>query len=402
MALVNFYNPDTDNLEKSYLTKAISNGITDFVIKNANKFGANDRVLIGEMGREKSEIRTVSGVSSQTVTVSAATSFSHEVDDPVYELRYDQIKIYRATSQSGTYSLLDTIDIDVDNASKITVYDDTTGTSSHWYKITYYHSISTLESSQSDAVQATGYARGTAGFFVEEFLTEIGDPEQQTVSQAEVYGWLNECNDDLQTSTSKPYEFLRTRTTLTRTANTNYIDFPTDSNGNQTMWKFDRLDYNYVDTTTDPDTNVTYILRVLDVEEFRQRFQDNTIDTTTVNDETMYVALDTAVNRFRFHPPFETTSAGVLYLHYWKYFTEINSPGDIFETPNQRLYKKFCLGSYYRKLSVGEPSKAQVSDRHFADYAVEKAKLTGANRMDKGSPRSFKLLPRTNKGWRQF
>lgn len=400
--IIRALNPETENWEKTYLDKAISSGVTSFVTENAQNLSNNDRIMLGEMGREHTEVRTVSSVSGTTVTVTAPTSFAHDTDDPIYEMRYDQVRFYRADSLTGTYSALATVDIDVDNADLVTNYDDTTGTSTNYYKVDYYHSVSTQVSSLSDPIPGTGFTRGTVGKLIDEVLSEVGDENEIITNRKEILSWFNEVSDDLQTRTRRPYDFLKTRTTLTRTTNRNYIDFPTGSDGKQTMWKFDRMDYNYTDTTTDPDTDETYTLRVISPEEFRNTYQSGTIDSTTVNDQTQIMALDTAVNRFRFHPPFETTGAGVFYLYYWKFFGSIDSEGDEFETPNQRVYKLYALARFYSKQSAKDSTKSALADRWDIKYEAEVRKYTQHNLKDAGSPRAFSFRPQNYRGYRQY
>ena len=380
-----------DDLEKSYLANPYSAGVTSIEVTNNNRFAANDRVMIGGMGNEATEIVTVSAANANGTTLTVgATLFNHSADDPVTILPFDQVKYYRATSSGGSYSVISTQNLDVDNAELETRYDDTAGTSSHYYKFTFYHSISTVESAFSDVLQGSGWRREQVGRIVDEVLEEVSDKNEDNITRTELLGYFNDVNDDLKVNVSRPYNFLRARTTLTRTADTNYIDFPTDSNGKQTMWKFDRMDYNYVDTTTDPDTNITYTIPVIPEEEFRNLYQDGTIDSTTVDDKTLVMTLDTSVNRFRFYPPFETTSAGVFYLHYWADFNVIDSEGDIIQTPTPKIYKLYTKGMYYRKRAITEASYNAVADRYFADYQLEKAKYTGINRLDKGTPRAFR------------
>lgn len=384
------FNFETDNLEKSYLSDPVSAGVTSLTVKNNNRFAANDRIMIGEMGNEATEIVTVSAVSGGNTLTVGTTVFAHSADDPVTKLPFDQVKYYRATSENGSYSTVSTQDLDVDNADLQTVYDDTTGTSSHYYKFTFYHSISTVESAFSDVIQGSGWRRRQVGRVIDEILQEVSDQNEQHVTRNELIGFFNDVNDDLLVDVSKPYSFLKTRTTLTRTANTNYIDFPTDSNGDQTMWKFDRMDYNYTDSDT--DTDITKTITVIPPEEFRNLYQDNTIDSTTVSDEVPEaMTLDTSVNRFRFSHPFETTTSNVFYLHYWKYFTELNSEGDEVETPTPKIYKLYIKGMYYRKRGVTESSYNATADRYFADYGIEKAKYRGVNRKDQGTPRGFRI-----------
>jgi hypothetical protein len=391
--VISAFNPEVTDLEKSYLLNPYSVGVTAVLVKNSDRFAVNDRIMLGEMGQEKTEVVTVSAVSADgnTITV-GATVFSHSADDPVYRLRFDQVRFYRSTTTStGTYTLISTQNLDVDNADLQTIYDDTTGTSAYFYKTTVYHSISTVESAFSDPIQGSGWRREQVGHIIDEILQEVGDTQEVHVTRTEMLGYFNDVNDDLQTNVARPYTFLHARTTLTQTANQNYINFPTDSNGKQTMWKFDYLDYNFLDSTTTPTTNITYTLKTIPEPEFRNIYQDNTIDATTVSDKVGVVSLDTAVNRFRFDVPFATT-AGILYLHYWKYFNVIDSEGDIIETPTPLIYKLYCRAKFYRKRSIADltlGADAQVLEQA---YQIEKARYKGLDRKDQGSARGFRPL----------
>ncbi|HEY6019608.1 MAG TPA: hypothetical protein VIY48_06795, partial [Candidatus Paceibacterota bacterium] len=64
--LIPIYCPETDDLEKTYLSNPYSAGATSLEVKNNNSFAANDRIMIGEMGQEKTEVVTVSAVSGGT------------------------------------------------------------------------------------------------------------------------------------------------------------------------------------------------------------------------------------------------------------------------------------------------------------------------------------------------
>jgi hypothetical protein len=70
---------------------------------------------------------------------------------------YNQIRVYRSDSKTGTYVLITTVDVDqttiTDNSPGYSVYKDPTGTSSNWYKVSYYNSSSSTESDTSDAFQ---------------------------------------------------------------------------------------------------------------------------------------------------------------------------------------------------------------------------------------------------------
>lgn len=395
--VIRAFNPETVDLEKSYLSNPYSVGVVTIQVKNSDRFAANDRIMIGEMGQEKTEVVTVSNVSADgnTVTI-GATVFAHSADDPVYKLRFDQVRFYRSTTTStGTYTLVSTQNLDVDNADLQTVYDDTTGAAAYFYKTTVYHSISTVESAFSDPIGGAGWRREQVGNIIDEILREVGDPQEVHVTRSELLGYFNDVNDDLQTNVSRPYTFLHSRTTLAQTASQNYINFPTDSSGRQTMWKFDYLDYNFRDSTTTPITNITYTLKVIPEPEFRNIYQDNTIDSTTVTDKISVVGLDTSVNRFRFDAPFLST-AGTLYLHYWKYFNVIDSEGDVIETPSPRIYKLYCKARFYHKRSISDLTLGSDAQDYDNQYQIEKSKYTGTNRKDAGSSRAFRPFTSRN------
>lgn len=76
---------------------------------------------------------------------------------------YDKMRTYRATSQSGSFSVVATTTIDtttaIDQSSGYTLYSDTAGTSASWYKTSWYHSVSLAESDLTSA-----FAAGTMPF----------------------------------------------------------------------------------------------------------------------------------------------------------------------------------------------------------------------------------------------
>lgn len=401
--IIPVWNPETTDLEKSYLSNPYSKGTTVIEVKNANRFVTNDRLLIGEMGTENAEVITLSTVSADNMTLTiGATLYAHSADEPVYQLIFDQVKYYKSTNGGGSYSVIPTQELDVDNADLTTVYSDTSGTSSDLYKFTFYHSIAGVESAFSDSIGGSGWRRDQVGHIVDEILLEVSDQNELNVTRQELIGYFNDVNDDLTTQVAKPYDFLHSRSALTRTANTNYIDFPVDSNGKQTMWKFDRMDYNYTDPMTSPVTDTTTTLMVIPPEEFRNTYSDNTISTTTVADTTpVAMTLDTSVNRFRFSQPFKTTTSNVFYLHYWSFFTTIDSEGDVIQTPTPKIYKLYCKAMYYQKRSITDPTMGNTANRFFNEYQIEKAGYKKLDRKDQGTPRSFSLPNATTRRFRR-
>lgn len=390
--IITTLNPSTDALEKSYLTNPYSVAVNTLQVKNSDRFALNDRIMVGEMGLEATEVVTVTGVNvdQQTLTVTT-TLFSHEADAPVYRLRWDQIKVYRSiTGINGNYTVIATTNLDVDNADLSTIYDDTSGASSYYYKTTVYNSISAIESAQTDPIAGQGYLRNQFGYIIDELLTELRDENEQHVTRTELLGYFNDVNDDLLLNVAKPYDFLRARTTLSRAAGLNYIDFPVDSNGDQTMWKFDRMDYNFQDPTTSPVTDITYTIRVYPEEEFRNIYQSNEIDTTTEDDTIEAMTLDTAMQRFRYAPPSATAFGAAFYLYYWKYFDRISTEGQKIETPTPKVYKLYAKWMYFQKRAAAETSFNAQAQGQQQLYLREIANYTKVNRRDQGTPRGFR------------
>ena len=101
---INVFNPETTHWEKSYLANPYSVGVTSIIVKNADRFAANDRIMIGEMGTETAEIVTVSAVNADNLTLTVGTTlYAHSADDPVYVMSFDQVRFYRSTDSGSTY-----------------------------------------------------------------------------------------------------------------------------------------------------------------------------------------------------------------------------------------------------------------------------------------------------------
>ena len=100
-------NPSIEKLESSFLTAAIQPAVTTIAVRNNQGFVNTKKIMIGFPGYERTEIVTISGAvtAGQNLTITA-TKFAHDADDPVYALKWDQIKVYRSTTGiDGSYSI---------------------------------------------------------------------------------------------------------------------------------------------------------------------------------------------------------------------------------------------------------------------------------------------------------
>lgn len=397
--LIPVFNPDTTDLEKSYLSNPYSQNAVQIDLKNADRFAAADRILLGEMGMENAEVVKVLTIDAnkQTVNLDPTTplKFAHSADEGVYKLRFDQVKYYRSIDGGVNYSVISTQDMDVDNEDLQTFYDDQTGLDTYYYKFTFYHSVTTYESDYSDVIGGSGWRRKQVGYIIDQVLQEVGDLQEHHVTRGELLGYFNDVNDDLTSQVSRPYSFLHTRMALPRVAGQSYIDYPVDDDNEAIMWKFDRMDYNYTDPTTSPVTDDTKTVPVISHEEFRNKYTNNTISTVTESDNRpQNMCLDPSMNRFRFSHPAATNAANVFYLHYWGFFDEIDSEGDVIQTPTPRIYKLYLKSMFWDKRASIDTKLTQKSDKYQALYISERAKYKSIDKKDSGTPRGFR--PRTS------
>ena len=397
------FNPSVDQLEKTFLAQSYNLGVTSVEVKNNQEFSTTQRVQLGEPGLAYTEIVTTGAPNANGTTLPiGATLFSHEADTPVYLLQFDQAKFYRSTTGiNGTYTLLSAVNLDVTNGNLITSYNDLTSQTGYYYKTSMYNSGTTVESAQSDAVPAGGWARNQVGYLIDQIYEEITDMTEDNMSRNELIGYFNEVNDDLIMQVVRPYNFLYTRKAFPRVAASNTLAWPTNSAGNNCMWKFDRMDYNYVNTATTPVTNNTYTVETVGLAYFRNRHITNENDITTQDDMVQELALDESQHTFNYYPYSLTSSAAVWYLYYWSTFTEIVSEGNVIQTPTPRIYKLYTMYKYYLKRAVTEPAYLQIATQHLAQYTNEKTRYKSQDRRDAGSPRRFENQGYTRKSFRR-
>lgn len=382
-------NPLTDRLEKSYLSSAYSAGVTTIDVRNNDRFAVGKKLMIGEMGHERTEIVTVATVNANgtTVTLSAATQFPHDADAPVYVLKYDKVRYYRSTlGIDGAYNQLAEVNMDVDNDTLQTMYDDLAGLASYYYKVSFYSTADSTETDLSDPIAGSGYPAGTAGALVNEFFDEVGDTQQQNMTVSEVLNLMNEVNNDLTSQSRRPYRFLKTSSVLSTIAGVSRIPIPAN------LLKFDRLVF------TDKWNQRTDAYRRISMDEMEYINFDNAF---WPSDDLLYVAIDESSNELVLFPTPSTTSLNSIKLFYWKNFTQITSLASKVETPNSRIYKMFIMARYYRKRAIKEPNYLNLSDRFMSDYNTEIVKLQRMNRLDMGTPMSLKPDTRRSSGLRR-
>lgn len=381
--LITAFNPETNDLEKTYLSSFSNKNSTSFAVKNNDNFTVGRKILIGNMGSENAEALTISSVNSNKLEIvsTSGSKFDHNSDEPVYELDCDKIRFYRATSEGGTYSLQTTVDIDFDNADNVTVWDDTSALSTYFYKVSFYDSISMEESGLSDPIPATGHTRKTIGSIVDGVVRRVRDVSFSVLSFEEYVDIANEVGDDLSSQSQRPYGFLRSSVALDTVANQNYIDI-----GGQVS-DFMKFDYVEVDRNITGTPHDYKQITPLSIEQWNQKYSTG---STQKSDRITDVAFDEQTKRLYIYGTPANVRTGKIILHYYKIFSVISGPADIVETPNPTIYRYKFLAEFYSAKSEADKQWARLADRYEIKYENEKIKMQRMNRLDVGTPRSFR------------
>jgi len=141
-----------ENVRKTFLTAASDAADTTLTVVDITGFGIGDYVILGEPGEEGTEVirlHASTPPSGTTITlVAGGTAYVHGIDTPVYRADYNKAEFSRATTLTGTKTVLSTSDIDP--SEDFTYYEDTTN-------VTGYGFVRFSNSSDSTA---TGYSGG--------------------------------------------------------------------------------------------------------------------------------------------------------------------------------------------------------------------------------------------------
>lgn len=362
-----------EGIEKTFLSDDTAIGATAFPVKNTNSFVNGQKVLVGELGRERSEVLTVNGAPTATGLTLTAATFPHDADDPIYAIKYDKVRVYRSTAgELGSYSLLATINIDVDNADLKTWYEDALSLDTYWYKVSFYDSVGAAETEQSDAVQATGFARDQIGSVITEIARQVGDPDFIDMDMQTYLDNANDVSTDLTTQAKRPYRFLKRNQALNIGAASSSVAFPTN------LWKINYLEVN------DTSTVSTRVYQPKKVSATKARY-DLALYTLGA-DRVQEVAYDDEANALIVVPKSLLARTGAFNLHFYKIFDPFTSFSSRIEGPTRLAYKLALRRDYYLMKADSNSkylTKAQTYDRM---YSIEVAKLQREKNIDAGGP----------------
>lgn len=372
------YNPDLDNDERTFLSRRLAAGVTQLHVKNSDRFQVGQRILVGEMSRERTEILEVASKTPTTITLDSASIFPHDADDPVTVLEYDKVRIYRSEAGiSGPYNLIveSEQDIDVDNAGGITTYDDVNALDSYYYKIAYYNSVLDEESEYTSPIKSTGYDEGSAGRLILDIAEQVNDNEFLTWSINTYLAVMNDISDDLITQAKRPYRFLKRLALLDVELGGTTVPYPAD------LWKIDYVEANIANPVS------VEVIRPKVVSAGDMRFRQS--QTPLPSDMVYEVAFDDETNSLLFNPPARTMRLGAFRLHYYKFFTRFKTMSDKVETPNALIYKWGLLRDFYLAKADEDSKYMAKSSMYDQRYQAEVMKLQREKQIMADAPRQM-------------
>lgn len=172
---IKFYNPDllVDVAQANLLSDVTAAGMT-LSVDSITGIGVGDYLLIGEFGHETSEIvrvHTATTPSGTTITLNAACTYDHSRDERLYRIDRDQVEFSRATTLTGSKSVLATSNIATD--SQYTVYEDITNTTGYGFTRAKNSADSTY-SNYSESFPYAGYSEQSLKKIFDSVLVSLG------------------------------------------------------------------------------------------------------------------------------------------------------------------------------------------------------------------------------------
>lgn len=148
---------------------------------NGTDLSANQYILVGQAGSEKSEILQVSGTPTGTsIALVANATFAHNRGDAIRFIPYNQIAPERSTDAGSNFSALTAISLRADATE--TYLQRTGDAATDVYRFRFYNSTSALYSAYSDQVTATGYADNTVWSVKHRALDQLGEQISDLIS----------------------------------------------------------------------------------------------------------------------------------------------------------------------------------------------------------------------------
>lgn len=195
--------PSVNNLHitapKTSLLATEVAGTTVFRLRNTAGFGSSWAVQIGETGEEQTEVLVLSGnppAIGTLGTTTAASTFEHPADTPVYAIKFNQVVFERSTTgTAGTATPMTNGTVTYQADSKQTVFDDATGSVSYAYRTYFRNSVLAVNSLKSDWTTTAGFDFYSLASIRDRGKRKLWDSSFIKDDQV-IDDWINELKDE--------------------------------------------------------------------------------------------------------------------------------------------------------------------------------------------------------------
>lgn len=372
-------NPSLDNVEKTFLSSAYTAGGTSLTVLNNFAFAANNILVVGKPGEEKSESKKLDSVSGNTtLTLASTLKFDHQQNTPIYESQWDQVEISKQQS-GGAWSVISTSGLQWDKS--FTVYEDSTGDSTYSYRWRFYNSVSGFYSEYSPTYTGAGFNRDQVGYMIREIRKITNTLENEdVVSDKEIVRLLNSAQDIIY-GIRKDWWFLKFEDNDI-TTQASVLQYNLDLLGggvagtpasNFVLGFVDKVRYRFSDGVTD----TTYPLKFKTESEFDMLIQNELRQTDDwVNNYTLKPGDSSSINGYLWaYPTPKTTGYGTFYVRAFRKFLTLDDDIDTTPVPIPGILENYVIAfihrvrgndakaDYYEELFFGPPPEKESSRR---------------------------------------
>lgn len=188
-----------ESAPKTYLMNTEAAGTTVFRLRNTTGFGSSWAVQIGETGEEQTEVLLLNGNPPSVGTLgttTAASTFEHPADTPVFAIKYNQVVFERSTAgTAGTATPMTNGTLTYQADHLYTQFDDTTGSVTYAYRTYFRNSALSVNTTESDWWTPIGLSFYSLGKLRERTKGKLWNAD--FLSDIVIDDWTNEFKDKL-------------------------------------------------------------------------------------------------------------------------------------------------------------------------------------------------------------
>lgn len=192
----------TINRAKTYLTASAAVAGTTLTVKgvDSNQWANNDWIIVGEIGTPNAEIMQINGAVSDgtSLTVDNAGSgglrFAHSVDEPVYRIDYNQMKVFHASTEEGAKTTLATVEVQPESFESR--YEDKLNTSGYGF-VRFYNTQTGAVSPYSDAIPYTGQSARSLAKMIQKVRMLCDEQDDDFISDSQINAAINDKQRDI-------------------------------------------------------------------------------------------------------------------------------------------------------------------------------------------------------------